>query len=419
MGPDLKPSKLGPDQPYLAMNVRLEGGEAVLRGGQDRVINVADRKIVGLGTQKIGRNALNGGPSIFLDRSIFNPNFGTRPWRWNGADPGFGPGATYGDDILGFTSEDSATDIALARYVGNSEVYFDGSDHGPLWELLVETPRPARLPGSLHYGELAEQGSDFFFNVVDHNVGTQVAILTVYKFDGVTITVDKEINFGVTVSPGAFVGKMIPYRNKLVMIFNTPTNAAYVRAADGTWSGPLTPAAGLLSVENRYRAVQFQNQLYIPDADTATGDAFSMSAANVFTRLPRATTGIDATGYIKSFAVLNRVLYYVWEASGFANFPTWIGKFDGTTWTPKYVNLLTQLSYPAYQNQNPTPFVPTDWRIGDVPEYCRISYMLAYRGSLALVASGVGLYLCPKGDPLGTWKVSVSDFNTMDKAFVK
>lgn len=398
MAPDVDPQNLEDDQPYLAFNARPDGGQHVMRGGQNRVVHL-DGPITGLETHVIGANRSlfitgDGCPGIatpgtgsylgvidqeFRDPMLANPTSYKNATYYTTATNTI-VAATYGDDLF------FGLDAVLKRFRVTDS----------LQETRFNLPSAyVSISAAMEHEGVLVMG---FVGAAASGVGTSA----IFTFDGVTL---KNVLTAINVVRGFGL-----YRDKLAAFFNGTPNSIRVRDSAGTWSAPIAPGAGTVKMIGS-NAESYLDKLMIPSGDE---DIFSLDQALTLTQIPIGTTGVDAGGHIRGIAKLKNVMYFVWHNAALTN--VWIGKYDGTTWTPKFKDLTAQGIYPGFMGE----FAMTTSFIPGISRCIR-----QYRGSLAVGAiqppAGVAaIYFSPRDSVSGTWTRlipsifgSASDINDM------
>lgn len=400
MAPDIDPQNLAEDQFFLKINTRDVGGFPLVRGGQTLRVNVGGR-VTGLATHEIGaaRSLFitgDGCPEVsagagsylgVIDQELADPDSQLPSSYRNATYYSTATrqivAATFGDELFfgldavlkRFSAADSLQETRLAfpsAYVGVSAMI---EHQGVLLLALV---------GAAASG-----------------VGTSA----IFTFDGVTL--QNELA-AINVVKGFGL-----YNELAAAIFDGTPNSIRVRSAIGVWGAPIAPGAGTVKIVGS-NCSSYRNKLWIPNADE---DLFALDETMTLTRFPVGTTGVDAGAHIMGTAVMSdennvQMLYFLWHNT--AETDVYIGRFDGTTWTPKLKNLTAQASYPGFQNQFPGNTYPTLF----VPGISRC--LRQYRGSLVAAAieppAGIAAaYFSPRGDIDGTWTrllMSVSQPNS-------
>lgn len=390
MAPDIDPQNLPEDTPYLRINTRDEGGLPVWRGGQRFLVNLGGR-VTGLATHEIGANRSlfitgDGCPSIssgagsylgvvdqeFADPSVQQPSSYKNATYYATATEQI-VAATFGDDLFfgldnilkRFSATDSLQESRVVLPSGYSGISAMIEHEGIL--LIAAKGSGGAPPGT----------------------GTSA----IFTFDGVTLT---NVLSAINVVQGFGV-----YNEQCCAIFDGTPNSIRVRSSAGVWSAPIAPGAGTVKIVGS-NCTSYRNKLYIPNGDE---DLFTFDENAALTRIPRATNGVDAGAHITGTAKMNDstgtpILYYLWHNAALTN--VWIGKFDGTTWTPKYKDLTGQGTWAGFQNETPASTYPTLY----VPGISRC--IRQYRGSLVVAAieppAGLAaLYFSPREDITGDW----------------
>lgn len=386
MAPDIDPQNLGEDQPYLSINTRNSAGVAVQRGGQSLCVDLGG-KITGIATHQIG-----------AARSLFVTGDGC-PGLSAGAgsylgvvDQEFKDPAYVGE--AGYTAYKNATYYATATAQIVAGTFGDdlmfGLDNVLKRFSAADSLQETRLNLPTGYSSISamiEHEGTFLIAAVG-TAASGVGTSAIFSFDGVTLT--NELS-AINVVKGFGL-----YRDMCAAIFDGTPNSIRIRTAAGVWGAPVLPSAGTVKIIGS-NTVSFQDKLYIPNGDE---DFFALDQTGTLTRIPIATSGVDAGGHIMGVDVLENVMYFVWHNAALTN--VWIGKFDGTTWTPKFKDLTAQATYPALAQDFVASGVPT----GYVPGIARC--IRAYRGSLVVAAiqppAGIAaLYFSPRAAVSGTW----------------
>lgn len=387
MAPDVDPQNLPEDTPYLRINSRDEGGLPVVRGGQIRRVNVGGR-VTGLATQEIGapRSLFitgDGCPAISAGAGSYLGVIDQESADIRAASPTSYRNATYYSTA---TYQIVAATFGDALYFGLDNALKRFSAANSLQEDRVKLPTAYVGISAMieHQGVLLIAA----IGAAASGVGTSA----IFTFDGVTLT---NVLTGINVVKGFGI-----YNETCVAIFDGTPNSIRVRSSAGVWSAPIAPGAGTVKIVGS-NTTSYRNLLYIPNSDE---DLFSFDGTTL-TRIPVATTGVDAGGHIMSTAKMNDssgtpILYFVWHNAALTN--AWIGSFDGTTWTPKLKDLTAQASYPGFQNEAPAASIPTQY----VPGISKC--IRQYRGSLVVAAieppAGIAAaYFSPRGSITGTW----------------
>ncbi len=378
MAPEVDPQNLAEDQPYLAFNVRPDGGQHVLRGGQRRIVNLGGQ-ITGIETHKIGAArslfingdgcpGISAGSGSYLGVIDQELRAGSTPSSYLNAtyySTATAPivSATFGDQLF------FGLDAELKR--------FSATDS--LQETVLNLPSAYVSISAMmeHQGVLLIA----CVGAAASGVGTSA----IFTFDGTTLI---NVLTAINVVKGFGV-----YNEQCCAIFGGAPNSIRVRSSAGVWSAPIAPGAGTVKITGS-NCTSFQNKLWIPNSDE---DLFTFDQTATLTRIPIGTTGVDAGGHIMGTDKMSGVLYFVWHDAALAN--VYIGKFDGTTWTPKYKDLTGQGSYVGFMGENTfgSSFIPGISRV-----------IRQYRGSLVVAAiqppAGVAAaYFSPRDDITGAW----------------
>lgn len=386
MAPDVDPQNLAEDQPFLSINTRNSAGIAVLRGGQSFCVDLGG-KITGIATHQIGAAR-----SLFVTGDGC-PGVSAGAGSYMGVvDQEFKDPALVGDPS--YTAYRNATyySTAVAQIVAGTfgdDLLF-GLDNVLKRFSAEDSLQETRLNLPTGYSSISamiEHEGTFLIAAVgtaDSGVGTSA----IFSFDGVTLI--NELS-AINVVRGFGI-----YRDMAVAIFDGTPNSIRIRTAAGVWGAAVLPSAGTVKIIGS-NTVSFRDKLNIPNADE---DIFQLDQALTLTRIPRATNGVDAGAHIMGVDVLENVMYYVWHNSALTN--VWIGKFDGTTWTPKFKDLTAQAVYPALAQDDLASLHTT----GYVPGIARC--IRQYRGSLVVAAiqppAGIAaLYFSPRATVSGTW----------------
>ena len=392
MRPDKDPQTLPDDVPFLKVNTRTEGGIPVFRGGQFPIVNLGDvgaGGITGLVTHQIG-----------AARSLFISGDGC---------PGISPGAGSYLGVIdqefadpsdtGSTSYQNATFyVAATRKIVSAtfgdELFF-GLDNLLKRFSATDSLQETRLELPSAYvgisAMIEHEGVLLIAAVGAAALG--VGTSAIFTFDGVTLT---NVLSGINVVQGFGI-----YNELAVAIFDGTPNSIRTRNASGVWSGAIAPGAGTVKIIGS-NCSSYRNKLYIPSSDE---DIFTLDEASVLTQIPIATTGVSAGGHIMGTALINDpdgtpVLYFLWHDAALAN--VYIGRYDGTTWTPQYKDLTGQASFPGFQNEEPAISYPTLY----IPGIARC--LRQYRGGLvaAAIEPPAGLaaaYFSPRNEINGEW----------------
>lgn len=389
MAPDVDPQNLREDQPYLSINTRLDGGQPVFRGGQLRRVNLGG-KVTGIATHMIGASrslfiagdgcpGLSGGAGSYLgvvDREnkpnisaadVYDSSYTAYQNATYYTTATYGiVAATFGDDLL------FGLDNVLKRF----------SAANSLQETRLELPT-----GYVAISAMIEHEGTLLVACIG-STGSGVGSSAIFKFDGVTLT--KELG-AINVVQGFGL-----YRDMAAAIFDGTPNSIRVRTAAGAWGAPVAPSAGTVKIVGS-NCTSYIDKLWIPGGDT---DLFTYDQAGALTRIPIATNLIDAGGHIMGTEKMEGTLYYVWHNS--AGTAVFIGKYNGTTWTPKYKSLTAQATWPAWYFD----YLAQQQQTQYPPGTCK--GIRQYRGSLVVsgIQAGPGiaaLYFSPRNDITATW----------------
>lgn len=358
MGPDVDPSGLEEGKLHLSINSRSDGGQPVMRGGQRIVCNLGER-LTGLATHKTGPRS---GPSFFDGGTAFNEDFSGGFFRETGLDVGIL--GIFGDDLYCLSDSSPRT---LLKFTGFGNGF---GDVAPIPEPVVLIPSPpGSSPGCL-------QQHDDVLLIGDQGPG--VADSVVWAFDGVTLI--QELS-GIGIPRGLF-----PYNGQIVLVFNGTPNSIRVRSSAGVWSAAILPGSGTVKAFGNNSSAQYLDKLWIP---TGAEDIFTFDSSAALTQIPIGTTGITAGGRVIAFAVLKRVLYFIWQDPAIPKI--YVGKYDGTTWDATFKDLTGQSTFPNFMRSGSTLVDPVNC-LG----------MRTYRGAL-LATCFPELVISPGTDIAGTW----------------
>ena len=381
MAPDVDPQNLSPQNPYLMINMRVDGGVPTLRPGQLYLCDLsqgAGMPVTGMWDHQIGtaRSLYIGGdgcPSI-------SPTVGAFIGKYDSELRITGNSTLRYENVSYFPSV--AIDVQMGLF--SDEIYF-GVDAAV--QRLGEVTRfalPTGYSGITAFMEhegvlcLAAKGT------AAAGIGTSA----IFTFDGTTLT-----NVLSAINP---VVGFFKYRDMLGAVFNGTPNSVRIRSSAGVWSAGIAPSGGTVKVTASDVCASYKDKCYIPGGDE---DIFVLDQTLTLTQIPKATTGVSAGAHIMAVTVADegdaRYLYYAWHDAAATTVK--IGRFDGTTWTPSYKNLTAQASWPTegFSGINAL-FAPAEARV-----------MKFYRGQLVLAcvaATGLGaIYFSPRTTFTGTW----------------
>lgn len=368
MKPDIDPQNLPFESPYLLINMRTEGGVPSMRPGRVGVCDSTDA-VSGLWDHQIGTARSlyivgDGCPGI-------SPTVGSFVGRYDAElrTPTVTPGVTAPYENVAYFNTTSA-DVVMGKF--SQQLYF-GVD--ATIQRKGEVQRLALPSGYTHVSAFMEHEGDLLCALANG------ATSAIFKFDGTTFSSDL-----AAINP---VVGFFRYRDMCGAVFNGTPNSIRVRTAAGVWGAAIPPSAGTVKVVGPDNCASYKDKAYIPDGDT---DIFSFDQTSTLTRIPIATNLIDAGGHIMAVTTAFGYLYYVWH--NLALDAVFIGRFDGTTWTPKHKSLTAQGGW------------------SKTPRQARV--MKPYAGSLVVGCTtedtavfSTAIYISPREATSGTWTINV------------
>lgn len=343
--PDLEPQDLPEDSPRQLTNMRLFGGRVESRGGQQLIqtltgpvngmtdYNTSYKPLIIMGT---GQDLVNGVTYIASYDPTQSPTLQrviveTLMSGLHGAMAQFEGDFYFCDRPPNAGMYASLYKLRTIKPPFGTES-IDISAGNQAIKVFTLQPPYSRITALCVYE------NNLYIAVTD-DIGTSSAI---FKYDGVTAVLDTTFTYAVS-AMGTYREKLIGFHNAIDSI-----DLIRVRNLSGVWStvpgpGGAVPKIGIAGGTNKTKS--YKDKLYFCYGYTGSSYTWAYFDGSAITDL-RAASGIGAFGYVRSVEVFGGYLYFAWEDG--AN-DTYIGRYDGTTWSPTFKRLTSQFGYGAPQ----------------------------------------------------------------------